>query len=142
MISLDISILYQALLFVALWLVLDKVLFRPYLQLLEEREYKTTGTQHDSADLEREGAELRTQYQEKIAQAQSAGYGAKATVVQAAHDEWEKIVGRAREEAANYLENTRREIAATLESERRLARVEAAAVASDMVSKALGRKVA
>ena len=40
MISLDISILYQIILFVVLWLILKKILFQPYLRLLEERERK------------------------------------------------------------------------------------------------------
>ena len=72
MISLDLSILYQIILFVALWLILNKILFQPYLQLLEERERRTIGAEHDSADLEHEGARLRAQYEGKIAQAQSA----------------------------------------------------------------------
>ena len=49
MISLDYSVVYQIILFVVLWLILNKVLFQPYLHLLEERERKTTGAQHDSA---------------------------------------------------------------------------------------------
>ena len=142
MISLDISILYQAILFVILWLVLDKLLFRPYLKLLEEREHKTTGAQHDSADLEHEGAQLRAQYQEKIAQAQSAGYAAKDAILQAAREEREKLLGEARQEAGSYLDRIRQEIASAVERERPLARAEATAVAADMVSKVLGRKVA
>ncbi len=47
-------------------------LFQPYLNLLDERERKTTGAQHDSAELEHEGARLSAQYEEKIARAQSA----------------------------------------------------------------------
>ncbi len=142
MISLDISILYQAILFVILWLVLDKVLFQPYLKLLEEREHRTTGAQHDSADLEREGAQLRAQYQEKIAQAQSAGYAAKDAILQAAREEREKLLGQARQEAGGYLERMRQEIAGAVERERPLGDAEATAVAADMVSKVLGRKVA
>jgi F-type H+-transporting ATPase subunit b len=142
MISLDISIVYQAILFVILWLVLNKILFQPYLKLLEEREHKTTGAEQDSDDLERQGAQLRAQYQEKIAEAQSAGYAAKDAIVRAAREERERVLGRARQEAANYLERVRQEIAAAVEREKRLASAEAAAVAADMVSKVLGRKVA
>ena len=142
MISLDISILYQAVLFVILWLVLNKLLFQPYLKLLEEREHKTIGAQQDSFDLDREGARLRAQYLEKIAQAQSAGYAAKERILQAAREEREKVLGQARQEAADHLERVRQEIAAAVEKERRLASAEGAAVAADMVSKVLGRRVA
>jgi F-type H+-transporting ATPase subunit b len=142
MISLDISVAYQIILFVVLLLILNKVLFQPYLQLLEERERKTTGAQHDSADLELEGAQLRAQYDEKIAQAQAAGYAAKEAILQDGRQQRERILSQAREEATRILEGVRREVAAAMEREKRLAATEAVAVAAEMVSKVLGRRVA
>jgi len=142
MISLDYSVVYQIILFVVLWLILNKVLFQPYMHLLEERERKTTGAQHDSTDLEYEGAKLKGQYEEKIAEAQAAGYAAKDAIVQDARQQREKILGEAREEAAKTLIRLRQEIAAAVEKERQLAASEVAVVASEMVSKVLGRKVA
>jgi len=142
MISLDISILHQIILFVGLWLILNKILFQPYLQLLEERERRTIGAEHDSADLEHEGARLRAQYEEKIAQAQTAAYAAKDAILQEARQQREKILGQARAEAASKLEQARREIALALEKEKALAAAETATVAGEMVSKVLGRKVA
>jgi F-type H+-transporting ATPase subunit b len=142
MISLDLSIFYQIILFVALWLILNKILFQPYLQLLEERERRTIGAEHDSADLEHEGARLRAQYEEKIAQAQTAAYAAKDAILQEARQQREKILGQARAEAASKLEQARREISLALEREKALAAAEAATVAGEMVSKVLGRKVA
>jgi F-type H+-transporting ATPase subunit b len=142
MISLDISILHQIILFIVLGLILNKILFQPYLRLLEERERRTIGAEHDSADLEHEGARLRAQYEEKIAQAQSAAYAAKDAILQEARQQREKILGQARAEAASKLEQARREISLALEREKALAAAEAATVAGEMVSKVLGRKVA
>ncbi len=142
MISLDISILYQIILFIVLGLILNKILFQPYLRLLEERERRTIGAEHDSADLEHEGARLRAQYEGKIAQAQTAAYAAKDAILQEARQQREKILGQARAEAASKLEQARREIALALEKEKALAAAEAATVAGEMVSKVLGRKVA
>lgn len=142
MISLDISILYQVILFVVLWLILNKVLFQPYLHLLDERERRTTGAQHDSTDLEHEGARLRAQYEEKIAAAQTAAYADKERVLQAARAEREKILTDARQEAAQTLERARQEIAAAVAAEKGLAASEAAAIGSEIASKVLGRSVA
>ena len=142
MISLDISILHQIILFIVLGLILNKILFQPYLRLLEERERRTIGAEHDSADLEHEGARLRAQYEEKIAQAQTAAYAAKDAILQEARQQREKILGQARAEAASKLEQARREISLALEREKALAAAEAATVAGEMVSKVLGRKVA
>lgn len=141
MIHLDYSIVYQIVLFVVLWLILNKLLFQPYLRLLEEREHQTTGAQHDSVDLENEGAKLKAQFDEKMAQGQVDGYAAKEAINQDARQQREKILGQARDEAARSLEQIRLEIAAAMEQEKRLAATEVSAVAADMVNKVLGRKV-
>jgi F-type H+-transporting ATPase subunit b len=142
MISLDISILYQVILFVLLWLVLNKILFQPYLQLLSEREQKTTGAQHDSSDLEHEAAALRAQYEEKIARARSTAAAERERILQIAREERESILGQARQDAEQHLARVRQEIATALETERRLASVEAVAIAGEIAGKLLGRKVA
>jgi F-type H+-transporting ATPase subunit b len=142
MISLDYSVVYQIILFLVLWIILRKILFQPYLRLLEERERKTTGAQHDSLELEHEGARLRAQYEEKIAQAKAAGYASKEAILQEARRERERILTQAREEAMKLLEGMRREVESQMQKERQLAAVEARIIAQEMVSKILGRKVA
>jgi len=141
MIHLDYSIIYQIVLFVLLWLILDKLLFQPYLRLLAEREHKTTGAQHDSVDLEHEGAKLKSQFDEKMAQGQAAGYAAKEAIIHEARQQRERILAQAREEAARNLEQIRQEVAAALEREKHVAAAEVSSVAADMVNKILGRRV-
>ncbi|MBM2804816.1 MAG: H+transporting two-sector ATPase subunit [Deltaproteobacteria bacterium] len=141
MIHLDFSIVYQIILFVVLWVILDKLMFQPYLHLLAERDRKTTGAQHDSSDLEHEGARLKAQYEEKIAQAQAAGYAAKDVIVQEGRQQREKILSQARDEAVGTLARARNDVASALEQERRLAAAEVSNVAGAMVAKVLGRTV-
>ena len=141
MIHLDISIAYQILLFLVLWVVLNKVLFKPYLHLLAEREGKTAGAEHDSSSLEHEAARLRADYEGKFAQAQAAGYAAKDAIVQNGRQQREKILSQARDEATGMLERVRNDVATAMEQEKRLAVTEVATIASDMVNKVLGRRV-
>ncbi|MGH7929160.1 MAG: ATP synthase F0 subunit B [Candidatus Binatia bacterium] len=141
MISLDISVLYQIIIFLVLWLILSKVLFRPYLNLLDERERRTTGARHDSSDLEHEGARLKAEYEEAIAQARASGTTAKEAIVQEGRQEREKSLQQAREEAAHTLDTARREVQSQLARERELLAAEVAYVAQDMVNKVLGRSV-
>jgi F-type H+-transporting ATPase subunit b len=141
MISLDYSVVYQIVLFLIVWLILSKVLFRPYLGLLEERERRTLGTQHDSTDLEHEGARLRAQYEEKIAQAQAAGYAAKEAILQEARQQRERVLNQAREEAMGMLEGVRREVESQIQKERQFAAAEVRTIAQEMASKILGRNV-
>jgi F-type H+-transporting ATPase subunit b len=141
MISLDYSVVYQIVLFLVLWLILSKLLFRPYLGLLEEREHRTFGTQHDSTDLEHEGARLRAQYEEKIAQALADGYAAKEAILQEARQQRERVLNQAREEAMRMLEGVRREVESQIVKERQLAATEIRTIAQEMASKVLGRNV-
>jgi F-type H+-transporting ATPase subunit b len=141
MISLDISVLYQIIIFVLVWLALSKLLFRPYLNLLDERERRTTGAQHDSGDLEQQGAQLQAEYEEKIAQARAAGTAAKDAIVEEGRRERESQLQQARAEAARTLETARHEVQNQLERERQLLAAQVTEVAQDMVSKILGRRV-
>ena len=142
MISLDYSIAYQIVLFLVLWVILSKVLFGPYLNLLDERERRTTGARHDSTDLEQEGARLRAQYEEKIAQAQASGHAAREAILQEGRQQREKLLTQAREGAMSMLEGVRREVESQMQRERQLAAAEARTVAQEMVEKILGRHVA
>jgi F-type H+-transporting ATPase subunit b len=141
MISLDYTVVYQIILFVVLWLVLTRILFRPYLALLEERERRTAGTQHESAELAHESERLRAQFEERIAQAQAVGTAAKESLLQQARREREQLISQAREEATRTLEQARAEIQRQMEKEKQLATAEVNVIAREMAHKILGRSV-
>src|ERR687896_375646 len=103
MIVLDSSVVWQIVLFLLLWLIISKVLFRPYMVLLEEREQKTTGAYDNSYHLEHEAERLRAQYEQAIADAVAAVQASKDAVVQEARHHREAILSEAREEAARIL---------------------------------------
>ena len=138
----DYTVVYQIIFFLILWGILSKILFRPYLGLLDERERKTAGTLREAADLEREGERLKARYEEKIGQARTAGYAAKEAIIEEARRRRENLLTEAREEAARVLERVRGEVRTQIERERQLALAEAANIARDMASKILGRNVA
>ena len=142
MISLDYSVVYQIVIFLLLWIILSKLLFRPYLNLLDQRERRTTGAQHDSTDLEHEGARLRAQYEEKIAQAQAAGYAAKDAILQEARQQREKVLTQVREDTMRMLEEVRHELASQVQRERQVVADEVRTIAQEMANKILGRNVA
>jgi F-type H+-transporting ATPase subunit b len=141
MIALDSSVVWQILLFLVLWLIVSKVLFRPYMALLEEREQKTTGADDNSYSLEHEAERLRAQYEQGIANAVAVGQGSKEAIVQEARQQREALLSEAREEAARIVDRVRLDIQSQLTRERELTLREADAVARDMVGKILGRRV-
>jgi len=141
MISLDYTILLQMFLFLLLWVVLTRVLFRPYVSLLEEREKRTGGTQDESLTLEQEGERLRMLYENGIAKARAEGEAAREAILQEVRQQREQVLSRAREEALETLERVRLDIRNELAREGEIAGREAEAIAQDMVGKVLGRRV-
>ena len=141
MIAIDFSVVWQILLFLGLWLIVSRVLFRPYMTLLEEREQKTTGADDSAYHLEHEAERLRAQYEGAITEATAAGNATKEAIVQQARQQREALLSSAREQAAGILERVRQEVQRQLAQERELAIREAHAVAHDMASKILGRRV-
>jgi F-type H+-transporting ATPase subunit b len=141
MIVLDYSIIWQILLFLLLWAILNKVLFRPYLTLLDERERQTAGAHDESFALEHDGEQLRVQYEQAIAKEVAAGNTVKESIIQEARQQREALLSHGREEAARILEQARLDIQNQLAREHELAMRESEAVAQDMVQKILGRRV-
>src|ERR1041385_4518784 len=105
----DYTVVYQIILFLVLWAILSKLLFRPYLELLEERERRTTGAARETAELELEANQLRLAYEEQIAKAQAAGNAAKEAILTDARQRREELLGQARQEASSALESVREE---------------------------------
>jgi F-type H+-transporting ATPase subunit b len=138
----DFTVVYQILLFLVLWAVLSKLLFRPYLGLLEERERRTTGAAGETAELELEANRLKMAYEEQIAKAQAAGSASKEAILSDARQQREALLGRAREDATSSLQQVREEVQRQLDRERQLAVTEATNLAGDMARKILGRNVA
>jgi len=138
----DYTLVYQLIIFLVLWAILSKVVFRPYLGLLDERDRKTSGARREAADLELEAERLKAEYDEKIAQAEAAGSVAKESILNEARQRRDELLTRAREEASSALESVRQELQSQIVKERQLAAAEAQNVARDMARKILGRDVA
>lgn len=141
MIAIDSTITFQIIFFLFLWFILNKLLFGPFLRLLEERERRTEGVKSETAALEDEGVRLRAEYEAAIAKAREAGSDLKEALVQEGRREREQLLSRAREESTGLLERVRQEVQNELRRERELAAREAQAVAQDIVGKILGRRI-
>lgn len=141
MIELNASLFIQAVNFLVLLLVLNRILYRPILRALEERGRKTAGARGQVESVEEQGAELLAAYEADLAVARSQARGRYQGHRDKAVAEAEAASAEAKQRAeaemarrAEELERRRQ----TLESE--LSASEAA-LAREIASKALGRAV-
>lgn len=139
---LDYSVLVQVVAFLFLWFLLTRLLFRPFLGLLQERERRTEGVKAESASMMAEAERLRAQYEAGIAKANDDGRAVKESLVREARQAREQLLAQAREEASRMLEAVRDEVQRELQRGREQAAREAEVIARQMAEKILGRKVA
>lgn len=141
MIALDYTVAVQVVAFLVLWFLLSKLLFGPFLGLVEERERKTEGAKAQAVALAAEADRLRAEYERGVESARDEGYRVREGLIQEGRRVHEELLGRTREEASSLLQSVREEIQSAMKTEREVAAREAEAIARQMVEKILGRGV-
>ncbi|HEV8344448.1 MAG TPA: ATP synthase F0 subunit B [Candidatus Binatia bacterium] len=141
MISLDYSVILQILFFLLFWFLMDRIIFKPFLGLLDERERRTEGAKAETAALIEEAERLRAEYESGMAKAQEEAEAVKEAILVDARRSREQLLTQAREEAGKMIERSRSEIRIELQKARELVRREAEAIARQMTEKILGRRL-
>lgn len=142
MIDFVYTVLVQIVAFLALWFFLSKILFKPFIALLEERENRTEGLKAAAASLVAEGERLRAEYESAIAKANEEGAAVKETILQEARQTRERLLAESRAQAVNRMSAVREEIQKEMRKGREQAVQEATAIARQMAEKILERKIA
>ena len=142
MISIDLSLVLQIVLFLVFWAILRRVLFAPMGRLMEERERRTEGVQQQARAMLEEGKQLQAEYEAAIAKARTEGEAIKSEIRAEAARARDRIIAQGHEAAAQTTESVRAEIRRELEDARKTVAQEAESLAYEMAEKVLGRKVA
>ena len=141
MIALDYTVFAQIVFFLVFCFVLSRVLFRPFLGVLEERKRHTEGVRSESASILEEAERLKSQYEEALANAHEEGLHLKEAVQQAAMEAREELLSLARADAAHNIQSAREEIQRQIKKEREVAAKEARELSQAVTEKILGRKI-
>lgn len=141
MISLDYSVIVQIFLFLLFWFLMDRIIFKPFLALLDERDRRTEGSKAEAAQLVEQAERLRSEYESGLAKAQKEGEAVKEAIITEGRRVRESYLAQARNEAEAILKRTRDEIRIELERGQKLAVQEAETIARLMTEKILGRRL-
>jgi F-type H+-transporting ATPase subunit b len=141
MIAIDYSIFVQIVSFLFLWFLLSKLLFKPYLALIEAREKSTDGVKAETAALLKEGERLRAEYETTITRAREEGELAKKALQNEAVQARDRILAQARQEATAVVQAAHIEIERELQKGYQVAVQEAERIARQIAEKILGRTI-
>jgi F-type H+-transporting ATPase subunit b len=138
-VDIDNTIFLQAILFAALFVLLNVFLFRPWLEIRERRSQKIGGALADAVSLRKQADDSAADYETRLAKAREDAVALRSDSRRGAEQEEAEIVGTARREAAAQLDAHKQ----TLEQQASAARAELAgrvdALASEVSQRILGR---
>lgn len=98
LIDLDASYFVQLVVFLVFLVLMNFLLFKPLLRVLDERKKRTEGTREEAHDKAEEAKRLVAEYEQKLAAAMAQGAALRAELRDAATVEAQKTVSEARSE--------------------------------------------
>jgi F0F1-type ATP synthase membrane subunit b/b' len=128
--------------FAALVPVVDRLLLRPLLQVLEARAERTDGARKRAGRLEEQARELVARYEGSIADARRSAEAARRELLEQVRRRVAEQIAAARVDAEQEMGRVRREVGSALAEARVALRAQSAELAREAVARVLGRSVA
>ncbi len=142
MISLDWTLILQFLNFIVLLFIMNKLLYRPLLDIMNRRRDKVEGSKARARELEGEVDEKMQRYQQQLSAAKSDAAQERAALRKAGHQQETEITGAAQQNAATRIKGIREQVGKEAAEAGQILNNEAKALAGQIATKVLGRELA
>jgi len=140
-ITLNITLVIQIAIFLTLMILLNQILFKPMVRVLENRRAWTEGRRKAAAEAEAEAEAIWAEYQRRLQDARADADRVKLDIVRQGETERQKIVDAALAQAEKAVGEVRAQVRAEVQEARRVLEAEATALASAAAQVILGRTV-
>jgi F0F1-type ATP synthase membrane subunit b/b' len=137
-----IQIFLSTALFFALWQFLGKVWFKPYLELLIERETQTVGATKEAVQKLAENKRILDRIETELRTARIAGINLREELTTAAKAEAQKVLDQAKSKADLAIENARKEIISARQAAVKELAKETEEISAAMIKQVLGESSA
>ena len=121
--------------FCVFWFLMDKMVFRPFLKLVETREERTSGAETTAADTLKEAEQVAAVYEQEVLDARIAAMKEKLAEINKTKEEASKTLAEASSKAKSELESARKEIASKQEQLQEALTANVDALAREIVDK-------
>ncbi len=142
MIELNWTFFVQVLNFLILMFILNKILYKPILKVLDERDERIVGGREKAKELIVESDTILNSYNGKLQVAKIDALGTKNTARKEASDQANLIIGEARERAGGIISQVQQDMAREIERVKKELEPEVGIMAANIAQQILGRKVA
>ena len=138
--DIDFTILLQLGLFLVLLAILNFVLFRPFLTLIEKRRERIEGLRERGENLVAQSGADGEAYQMRMREARAAATRERENLRNQGRDENRRLLGEARAEIAASLNQVRQAVSEAEQMSRKNLSADTSALARQLVRKVLGTK--
>mgnify|MGYP001129754480 CR=1 FL=1 len=140
LLQINSTLFFQIVNFLLLIWILNKILFRPFLDLVERRKEETEGTRKKAEDIMDRAESVKGTYNASMSEAASEAAALSDSQKKAGREEGDRIMGEARSGSAAYLDSARQELRAGLDQVRKQLAGQSAELAGEIARKILGGK--
>lgn len=134
-----VLVLLQIAPFLVLMFGLDRILYRPFLAYLEERDHATSGTRKEADSLQHKAEERLAEWEAAMSRTRNEIASYRAARRAEAQADYARVIAEARAAADKKLSSAMTDLTATAEQAREGLKAHAEAIAMDMTSQVLGR---
>jgi F-type H+-transporting ATPase subunit b len=141
LIDIDHTVFIQLGIFLVLFFVLSKFLWKPYLRVRTERVERVEGYREEAAKLEVDAQTRLARADAALAEARRVGSGERAVARAEAHAREQTLLAEANAAAQRKLADARARLSAVVDAERKKLAADSNQVATEAARKILGREV-
>ena len=142
MIEINFTILIQAINFYLLIVILNKILYKPILKILDEREQRINGQQQQAKKILEDGQAIVAEYNQKLYNAKIDAMNTKNTARNQASEQANAIIDDSRKKAEDIIGQMQQQMANEMAQAKKDLEPELSVMAATIAQQILGRKVA
>jgi F-type H+-transporting ATPase subunit b len=140
LLSVNYTVFIQIVIFLIAIFILNKLVFKPFLNLVDRRDKLTRGAIEEAQELEERVKEIIAEYDVKLNEARALAIEERNKIILEGQAVADNIIGKAREETSVILEDAKTKLEADTQEIREKLKGDVDGLAEDIASRVLGKE--
>lgn len=141
LLSVNYTVLIQIVIFIIAIFILNKLVFKPFLNLVDRRDKLTRGAIEEAHELEEKVKSIIEEYDAKLKEARDVAAEERNKLIAEGQAVSSEIIGKAREESSSLLHEAKIKLEADTKQIKEKIKGDIDGLAQDIASKVLGKEV-
>ncbi len=140
LLSVNKTVFIQIIIFIVAIFVLNTLVFKPFIQLIDRRHKLTRGAIEEAEELERKVKAIIEEYDAKLSEARAAAQEERNKILREAETVSGQIITKAREETGGLLEEAKTKLEAEAKEMKEKLKGDVELLAKDIASRVMGKE--